>query len=52
MIVHDVDHQEMTFKVTNKLQKHSKHVKKYICFDIIQKKLKFLNILRVFLAFL
>ena len=29
-LYHDVDHQEMMFKVTNKLQKHYKHVKKYI----------------------
>ena len=33
MIVYDVNHQEMMFKVTNKLQKHSKHT----FFDIFQK---------------
>ena len=33
MIVYDVDHQEMMFKVVNKLQKHSKHT----FFDIFQK---------------
>ena len=35
MIVYDVDHQEMMFKVVNKLQKHSKHAKNNI-FDIFQ----------------
>ena len=28
MIVYDVDHQEMMFKVTKKLQMHEKHIKK------------------------
>ena len=35
MIVYDVDHQEMMFKVINKLQKHQTHVKSTI-FDVFR----------------
>ena len=37
MIVYDVDHQEMMFKVINKLQKHATHVKKQYFRHVFEK---------------